>query len=171
MYFSRHASSGYLFPLYTGLDLYVRCRRAINSIRLELLLNHTPWYRHQMETFSVLLALCEGNSPVTGEFPSQRPVARNFDVFFDLRLNKWLTVNNRDAGDLRRHRAHYDVIVLHFRHVIWTLLCLKLSRLFFSSAFLRGKRWIFLAKDQQCGKRSNAMASPWSSRSESAPFV
>ena len=39
-----------------------------------------------METFSVLVALCVGNSPVTGEFPSQRPVTRNFDIFFDLRL-------------------------------------------------------------------------------------
>ena len=27
------------------------------------------WWRHQMETFSVLLAICAGNSPVTGEFP------------------------------------------------------------------------------------------------------
>ena len=53
-----------------------------------------------------------GNSPVTGEFPSQRPVTRSFDVFFDLRLKKNGWVNNRDAGDLRRHRAHYDVIVL-----------------------------------------------------------
>ena len=46
----------------------------------------TSWWRHQMETFSALLALCAGNSPVTGEFPSQRPVTRSFDVFFDLRL-------------------------------------------------------------------------------------
>ena len=46
------------------------------------------WLRHQMETFSVLLAFCAGNSLVTGEFPSQRPVMRSFDVFFDLRLNK-----------------------------------------------------------------------------------
>ena len=38
------------------------------------------WWRHQMETFSALLALCEGNSPVTGEFSSQRPVTRSFDV-------------------------------------------------------------------------------------------
>ena len=38
-----------------------------------------------METFSTSLALCAGNSPVTGEFPSQRPVTRSFDVFFDLR--------------------------------------------------------------------------------------
>ena len=49
------------------------------------------WWRHQMETFSVLLAFCTGNSPVTGEFPAQRPVMRNFDVFFDLRLNKGLS--------------------------------------------------------------------------------
>ena len=39
------------------------------------------WWRHQMEFFFVLLALCTGNSPVTGEFPSQRPVTRSFDVF------------------------------------------------------------------------------------------
>ena len=49
------------------------------------------WWRHQMKTFSVLLALCVGNSPVTGEFPTQRPVTRSFDVFFDLRLNKRLS--------------------------------------------------------------------------------
>ena len=41
-----------------------------------------------METFSALLAICVGISPVTGEFPSQRPMTRSFDVFFDLRLNK-----------------------------------------------------------------------------------
>ena len=46
------------------------------------------WWRHQMETFSALLALCVGNSPVTGESPSHRPVTRSFDAFFDLRLNK-----------------------------------------------------------------------------------
>ena len=47
-----------------------------------------PWWRHLMESFSALLALCEGNSSVAGEFPSQSPVTRSFDVFFDLRLNK-----------------------------------------------------------------------------------
>ena len=46
------------------------------------------WWRHQMETFSALLALCAGNSPIPGEFPSQRPVTRSFDVFFDLHLYK-----------------------------------------------------------------------------------
>ena len=48
-------------------------------------------WRHQMETFSVLLALSAGNSPITGEFPAQRPVMRSFDVIFDLRLNKRLS--------------------------------------------------------------------------------
>ena len=38
-----------------------------------------------------VMVLYAGNSPVTGEFPSQRPVARSFDVFFDLRLNKRLS--------------------------------------------------------------------------------
>ena len=51
----------------------------------------TAWWRHQMETFSTILALCAGNSPVTGEFPIQRPVTRSFDVFFDLRLNERLS--------------------------------------------------------------------------------
>ena len=49
------------------------------------------WWRHQMETFSALLATCAENSPVPGEFPTQRPVTRSFDVYFDLRPNKWLS--------------------------------------------------------------------------------
>ena len=44
-----------------------------------------------METFYALLAIWAGNSPVTGEFPTQRPVTQGFDVFFDLRLNKRLS--------------------------------------------------------------------------------
>ena len=40
-----------------------------------------------METFSASLAICAGNSPVTGEFPAQKPVTRSFDIFFDLRPN------------------------------------------------------------------------------------
>ena len=52
---------------------------------------HFLWWRHQIETFSALLAICAGNSPVTGEFPAQRPVTQSFDVFFDLCLNKRLS--------------------------------------------------------------------------------
>ena len=49
------------------------------------------WWRHQMETFSALLDIYAGNSAVPGDFPTQRPVARSFDAFFDLRLNKRLS--------------------------------------------------------------------------------
>ena len=64
------------------------------------------WWRHQIEAFSALLALCVGIhwSPVNS--PHKVPVMRSFDVFY-LRLNKRLS--NRDAGVLRRHRVQYDV--------------------------------------------------------------
>ena len=45
--------------------------------------------------FSALIALCEGNAPVTGEFPAQGPVARSFEVFFDLHMNKRLGKQSR----------------------------------------------------------------------------
>ena len=54
-----------------------------------------PWRRHQMGTLSALLAFCAGNSPATGDFPSQRPVTRSFDVFFDLCLNEGLSKQSR----------------------------------------------------------------------------
>ena len=82
-------------------------------------------WRHQMETFSALLALCAENLPVTGEFPSQRPVTRIFDVFFDLRLNKrlnkqsWRRWFETPSRSLWRHcivRRHNWV---HFWHVFW----------------------------------------------------
>ena len=67
-----------------------------------------------METFSALLAICAGNSPVPGEFPTQRPVTRSFDVFFDLRPNERL--------GKQRHRAHYDVIVMELTSIKWVKL-------------------------------------------------
>ena len=68
------------------------------------------WWRHQMETFSALLAICAGNSPVTGELPTQSPVTRSFDVFFYLRLNKQFGKQSRGwwfetlSRPLWRHR-------------------------------------------------------------------
>ena len=60
--------------------------------------------------FRVTGHLC-GEFTYPDEIPAQRPVTRSFDVFFDLRLNNdW--VNNREAGDLRRHPGHYDVIAM-----------------------------------------------------------
>ena len=58
---------------------------------------YSPWYLlqigwcHEMETFSRYWPFCAGNSPVTGEFLSQRPMTRSFNIFFDLRLNNRLS--------------------------------------------------------------------------------
>ena len=46
------------------------------------------WWRHQIKIFSALLAFWAGNSPVTSEFPTQRPVTRSFDVFFEPRVEQ-----------------------------------------------------------------------------------
>ena len=78
-----------------------------------------------MKTFPTLLVLCAGNSPMTGEFPAQRPVMRSFDVFFDLHLNKRLCKQSwgwwfetpssslwRHCNDVQNwHQSSYSVIV------------------------------------------------------------
>ena len=62
----------------------------------------STWWRHQMETFSAFLAFWGGE--FTSEFPAQRPETRSFGVFLEI---------NCEAGDLRRYRAHYDVILMN----------------------------------------------------------
>ena len=80
---------------------------------------HVQWWRHQMKTFSALLVIYAGYSPVPDEFPAQRPVTRSFDVFFFICvwINDW--VNNGEAGDLRRYRAHYNVMVMQYEYQIY----------------------------------------------------
>ena len=72
-----------------------------------------PWWRHQMKTFSALLAMCAGihRSPVSFSHKGQRCGALMFSL-----ICAWINhcVNNGETGDLRRYRAHYDVIVMHF---------------------------------------------------------
>ena len=92
------------------------------------------WKLHDMVTISVLLVIGVGKPPVIGGFSSQG--ASDVESWFLLKaLNKrwpvdsphksqwrgalmfcliWINgwVNNRDAGDLRRHRAHYDITVM-----------------------------------------------------------
>ena len=63
--------------------------------------------------FCVTGPLCGEFTGLTGEFPELSSVTRSFDVFFIcVWINDW--VNNREVGDLNRHRAHYDVIVMVF---------------------------------------------------------
>ena len=83
------------------------CLSSFNDIK-EI---YISWWHHQMETFSVLLAICTGNSPVPVNSPHKgqwRGV-----LMFSL-ICAWINggVNNREAGDLRRYRTHYDVTVM-----------------------------------------------------------
>ena len=66
-----------------------------------------------METFSALLAICAGNSPGTSLHKGQWRGALMFSL-----ICVWINgcENNREVGDLRRYRGHYDVIVM------WNLL-------------------------------------------------
>ena len=63
------------------------------------------WWCHQMETFSTLLVICAGNSLHKGQWRRA--------LMFSL-ICAWINgcVNNREAGDLRCHRTHYDVTVM-----------------------------------------------------------
>ena len=67
----------------------------------------TSWWRHQMETFSALLAFVRGihRPPVNSSHKGQWCRALMFSL-----ICVW--INNREAGDLRRHRGHYDVTVM-----------------------------------------------------------
>ena len=78
------------------------------------------WWRHQMETFSALLALCAGNSPVPVNSPhkGQWRGTLMFCLIY-IWINDW--VNNRAAGDLRRHRSHYDVTLMKSGKILLVL--------------------------------------------------
>ena len=97
-----------------ALTMYPACVKIMSLCEMI-----NPWWRHQMEKLSALLALCVGNSPVTGEFPAQGPVTRSFGVFSDLLLNKRCS---KQAGDSRRHGTHYDVIEWHYIFVFDVIL-------------------------------------------------
>ena len=76
-------------------------RRTVNS----------PW-RHDLETFSALLALCEGNPPVTGGFPSQR--TSNAEMFFfDIPLNKRMNKHLSCRWFEMPWRFYYIVVIWH----------------------------------------------------------
>ena len=71
-----------------------------------------PWWRHQMETFAALLVICVVNhrSAVNSPHKAQWRGALVFSLICAW-INDW--VNNGEAGDLRRHHAHYNGTVMH----------------------------------------------------------
>ena len=109
----------------------------IGGLWSRLVLPGTPsnefssWWRHQMETFSVLLDICAGNSPVPSEFPAQRPVTRSFDVFFDLRPNKWLSKQwwgrwfKTPSSPLWRHCNECQISIIMRRHWLPCIICFE----------------------------------------------
>ena len=101
----------YIFVFHGLLRINFRCTTGLLQYdKLKYRKTVRSWWRHRMETVSVLLTICAGNSPVTGVFSAQRPVTRPFDVFYQCRINGW--ASNHKVDDFRRHRTHYDVTVM-----------------------------------------------------------
>ena len=102
-------------PCPTRIGFIISIDQRFNGFVLKAAIASTakPWWRHQMETFSALLSICAGihryRSPVNSPHKGQWCGALVFYLIC-VWLNGW--ENNRKAGDLRRYRAHYDVIVM-----------------------------------------------------------
>ena len=131
------------------------------------IISSNAWWRHKTETFSALLAICAGNSPVTGEFPTQRPVTRSFDVFFDLHLNERLSKQSWNwwfetpSSPLWRHCNGMSVSLTEvwkaIDHWILQLGVVRESlwvcyEAFLSSSLLLTAQWILIgpASSQRC---------------------
>ena len=80
--------------------------------------NAATWWRHQMETFPRYWSFVRGihRSPSKSPYKGQWRGALVFSLIC-ARINDW--VNYREAGDLRRHRDHYDVIVMFWWNCHW----------------------------------------------------
>ena len=119
-----------------------------------------------METFSALLTICAGNSPMTGEFPAQRPVTQSCDVFFDLRLNKRLSKQSWGWWFKTPSRPLW-------RH------CNKNSHSFI--AYSRSSLWLFQdithrrfnarLQHPQCVSNEDTAVSHWRGRSLAKPSI
>ena len=100
---------------------YCGARCGLVSFRIHR--HKSTWWRHQMETFfRVTGHLCE---EFTGHLCI--PLTKASDA--ELRCFIWSTINNREAGDLKCHRAHYDVTVMNRAQRIYPILNrLKLTK-------------------------------------------
>ena len=140
-----YGNSNKLFGIWYEYHFAVLCLIVdILSVVTGLLSPTFSWWHHQMETFSALLALCAGNSPVTGELPSQRPVTQSFDVFLYLHLNKQLSKQSwpqwfeMQSCSLWRHCNVLAMLHWHlglwsvsgktsYRQILWTLKAARLD--------------------------------------------
>ena len=126
-----------LAPTFMGfpLPMHIHCDILWTILELLYLFHRFCWYWFQNEHylnewFSVAIGICLDNDDVIkwNHFPRHRPYVRGLHrspvnsqhksqwrwvLMFSLIyawINAW--VNNREFGDLRRYRAHYDVIVM-----------------------------------------------------------
>ena len=77
------------------------------NLRLHMLWGGSPWWRHQMKTFSCYWPFVRGiESPHKGQWRG----ALMFCLICAW-TNGW--VNNGDSGDLRDHHTHFDVTVIN----------------------------------------------------------
>ena len=111
------------------------------------------WWRHQMETFPRYWPFVRGihrspvNSPIKGQWCGA--------LMFSL-ICAWINhyINNRDAGDLRRYRAHYDIIVmihtsvtadrptsLWWLYMSWCQICTRTSATIMLTWFWLQSQW------------------------------
>ena len=141
------------------------------------------WWRHSREAFSALLALCDGNPPVTGEFLAQRPVMRRFDVFFDLRLNKQLNNQWRrpwfetPSRPLWRHcnvhemdKPLYAELFQNLIYIFDNFPTLRWHR--YPKYFLKGDRVLFPEPmENQCYHYSDAIMSAMATQITRPTFV
>ena len=87
----------------TSKSIFCICYR----ILIHRVVSRITWWRHQMEFFFALLPIW---SPVNSPRKGQWRGALMFSLIC-VWINGW--VNNREAGDLRRYRAHYDVTLMN----------------------------------------------------------
>ena len=134
--------------------MHISAAGTVSSSNLAPPVRMQTLWRHQMETFSALLALCAGNSPATGEFPSQSPVTRSFDVFFALCLNKrsskqslgwWFETPSRSSWrHCNGHRDDQLCVPCSMSHAICTRFCCAFFCLCYRSSRIHAIYWAIL---------------------------
>ena len=98
----------------------------IHMVALLCLQLWVSWWRHQMETFPRNWPFVWGihRSPVNSPHKGQWRGALMFSLIC-VWINDW--VNNREAGDLRRYRAHFDVTVMWHNLTVYAMKYVKSS--------------------------------------------
>ena len=100
-----------------AIAMYTRHHNKALKCTTDIMYMVKAWWRHQMEAFAALLAIfaIPVNSPHKDQW--RGALLRSL-------ICVWINgcVNNREAGDLRRYRAQYDVTVMISQSYLFTCL-------------------------------------------------